>query len=330
MQPAVAAEIVNQSATTVDERLTQIAQVALVEITNIQVEETADGFRLRLETTGELAAPETSITGNAAIADIPNAVLNLSDGEDFLSSAPFSGIALINVANLSDNRVGITITGTDAPPTIDISTGATGLTVSATAGDPTAQTPDDSIRIVVTGEQEGYFVPDASTATRTDTPLRDVPQSIQVIPRQVIEDQQATSIEQVLENAAGVTFLGNVDGQGINFAIRGFDNAPVLRDGFRLLGFAGGAVAPEVANLERVEVLRGPASVLYGQVEPGGLINLVSKRPLSEPYYNLQLQGGNRNFVSPSIDLSGPLTADGRVLYRLNALYRQEDKLIGI
>ena len=325
MQPAVAAEIVNQSATTVDERLTQIAQVALVEITNIQVEETADGFTLRLETTGELAAPETSITGNAAIADIPNAVLNLSDGEDFLSSAPFSGIALINITNLSDNRVGITITGTDAPPVIDISTGATGLTVSATAGDPTAQSPDDSIRILVTGEQEGYFVPDASTATRTDTPLRDVPQSIQVIPRQVIEDQQATSIEQVLENAAGVTFLGNVDGQGINFAIRGFDNAPVLRDGFRLLGFAGGAVAPEVANLERVEVLRGPASVLYGQVEPGGLINLVSKRPLSEPYYNLQLQGGNRDFVSPSIDLSGPLTADGRVLYRLNALYRQED-----
>ena len=325
MQPAVAEETVYQSATTVDEWLMQIVQAELVEITNIQVEETADGFTLRLETNGELATPETSVIGNAVIADIPNAVLNFSDGEEFFASDPIAGIALINVTNLLDNRVQIAITGTDAPPAIDISTGATGLTLSAIPGDPTGQAPDDSILIVVTGEQDGYLVPDASTATRTDTPLRDIPQSIQVIPRQVIEDQQATSIEQVLENAAGVTFLGNVDGQGINFAIRGFDDAPVLRDGFLLLGFGGGAVFPEVANLERVEVLRGPASVLYGQVEPGGVINLVSKRPLSEPYYNLQLQGGNRDFVSPRIDLSGPLTADSRVLYRLNALYRQED-----
>ena len=337
MQPAIAAETVhplvgNLTADEVDpiftpvgEWLKQIAQAELVEITNIQIEATADGLTLRLESTGQLVAPETSITGNAAIADIPNAVLNLSDDDDFFASDPTEGIALINVANLPDNRVGITITGTDALPTIDISTGATGLTVSATPGDPTAQAPNDSIRIVVTGEQEGYFVPDASTATRTDTPLRDVPQSIQVIPRQVIENQQAIGLDEVLENAAGVTFQGDDGGRSAIFNIRGFDGAAVLRDGFIIPGFRTDPVEPEVANLEQVEVLRGPASVLYGQVEPGGVINLVSKQPLSEPYYNLQLQGGNRGFVSPSIDLSGPLTEDGRLLYRLNALYRREE-----
>ena len=334
MQPAVANKMEHQLGRKVewgqpltpgDERLTQIVQAELVEITNIQVEETADGFMLRLETTGELAEPETSIIGNAAIADIPNTVLNLSNGEDFFASDPTEGIALINVANLPDNRVGITITGTDAPPAIDISTGAIGLTFSATPGNPTVQAPDDSIRIVVTGEQAGYLATDASTATRTDTPLRDVPQSIQVIPRQVIEDQQAIGLEEVLENAAGVTFLGNNDGRGLVFSIRGFDNAPILRDGFRLSVFAGDSAEPEVANLERVEVLRGPASVLYGQAEPGGVINLVTKKPLSEPYYNFQIQSGNRDFFSPSIDLSGPLTEDGRLLYRLNALYQQED-----
>ena len=337
MQPAIAAETVhplvgNLTADEVDpiftpvgEWLKQIAQAELVEITNIQIEATADGLTLRLESTGQLVAPETSITGNAAIADIPNAVLNLSDDDDFFASDPTEGIALINVANLPDNRVGITITGTDALPTIDISTGATGLTVSATPGDPTAQAPNDSIRIVVTGEQEGYFVPDASTATRTDTPLRDVPQSIQVIPRQVIENQQAIGLDEVLENAAGVTFQGDDGGRSAIFNIRGFDGAAVLRDGFIIPGFRTDPVEPEVANLEQIEVLRGPASVLYGQAEPGGVINLVSKQPLSEPYYNLQLQAGNRGFVSPSIDLSGPLTEDGRLLYRLNALYRREE-----
>jgi iron complex outermembrane recepter protein len=95
----------------------------------------------------------------------------------------------------------------------------------------------------------------------------------------------------------------------------------VLRDGF--LNF-NATVLPEVANLERVEVLRGPASIFIGQAEPGGLINLVTKKPLSKPYYNLEFQGGNRDFISPSIDLSGPLTGDGSLLYRLNALYRQE------
>ena len=327
VQPAVAAATpLNQmeaAATTVDEWLIQIAQAELVKITNIQIDETTEGLTLRFETSGELSAPAISTIGNAAIADIPNAVLRLPGSDDFLIGDPVAGIVLINVTNLPNNQVRIAITGTEAPPVVDISSGAAELTVSVIPGDSTAQAPDDAIRIVVTGEQDGYLVPGASTATRTDTPLRDVPRSIQVIPRQIIEDQQALSIEEVVENVAGVSFLGSGDGFGLNFAIRGFEGAPVLRDGFRL--FEGETTEPEVANLERVEVLKGPASVLYGQVDPGGLINLVTKQPLSEPYYNFQFQVGNRGFVSPSMDLSGPLTEDGRLIYRLNALYRREE-----
>lgn len=312
------------AATTVDEWLTQIAQAALVEITNIQIDETTKGLTLRLETSGNLLVQETSTIGNAAIVDIPNALLNLSESEDFFASEPIEGISLINVTNLPDNQVRIAITGSNAPPRINILIGTSDVALNVMPGDPTAQTlDDDSIQIFVTGEQDTYLVPNANTATRTDTPLRDVPRSIQVIPRQIIEDQQAISIEEVLDNVAGAIFLGNGDGFNSNFAIRGFEGAPVLRDGFRL--FEGDTTEPEVANLERVEVLKGPASVLYGQVDPGGLINLVTKQPLSEPYYNFQFQVGNRGFVSPSMDLSGPLTEDRRLLYRLNALYRREE-----
>ncbi|MEM1254617.1 MAG: TonB-dependent siderophore receptor [Cyanobacteria bacterium P01_H01_bin.21] len=303
---------------------TTVAQADAIAITNIQLEETDQGFTLQLDTSGELPVPQTRVSGDALIADIPNAALQL---DDFLMGDPAPGIALVTVTNLPGNRVQIVITGADAPPVADIVADGASLTVSATPGDAVAQPlEEDILRLVVTGEDEDdYFVPDASTATRTDTPLRDVPQSIQVIPRQVIEDQQATGLEDVLENAAGVTFLGNNAGRGLRFSIRGFDNPPVLRDGFLLPTFIGDAAEPEVANLERVEVLRGPVSVLYGQSEPGGVVNLVTKQPLSEPYYNLQLQAGNGEFINPSIDLSGPLTADGRLLYRLNALYRQED-----
>ncbi|NEQ42211.1 MAG: TonB-dependent receptor [Leptolyngbya sp. SIOISBB] len=307
-----------------------IAQASPVAITDVQIAETANGFSLQLEASGELATPATSITGNAAIADIPNAVLQLPDSEEFFASNPAEGIALLNIINLPNNQVRVAITGTAVPSTVNIDVGTAGLTVSATPGDPTVQAPDEeAIQVLVTGatEDDDYFVPNASTATRTDTPLRDIPNSIQVIPRQVIEDQQAIGLEDVIENAAGVTFLGNRTGRGLEIGIRGFNDAPILLDGFSasIFGFGGNYAEPEVANLERVEILRGPASVLYGQADPGGVVNLVTKKPLSEPYYNFQLQGGSREFISPSIDLSGPLTEDGQLLYRLNALYRQED-----
>jgi iron complex outermembrane receptor protein len=100
-----------------------------------------------------------------------------------------------------------------------------------------------------------------------------------------------------------------------------------LRDGFRRYGFFENF--PEVANLERIEVLKGPASILYGEIQPGGLINLVSKKPLAEPFYEAELQVGNWGFVRSRIDISELLTDDGRLRYRLNALYRKGDSFRG-
>ena len=95
--PVLSLAEVEQSATTVDEWVTQMAQAERAEITNIQIEETADGLTLRLETTGELAAPETSVTGTAAIADIPNAVLSLPSGKDFSATNPVKEIGRAHV-----------------------------------------------------------------------------------------------------------------------------------------------------------------------------------------------------------------------------------------
>ena len=305
----------------------RLAQTNLIEITDILIDETGTGLMLQLVADGELTVSAPSITGNTVTADIPNAVLQLTGGNEFLVDRPTDGIASVEITNLPDNRVQIVVTGADAAPTLDIATTAAGLTLSITAAASTAQAPDDDVlRIVVTGEEDNsdYFIPNASTATRTDTSLLETPASIQVIPRQVLDDQQVIRLEEALNNVSGVTTSNSFGNAGENFNIRGFNDATVLLDGFRQFGGFGQSLS-ETSNLEQVEVLKGPASILYGEIQPGGVINLVTKQPLSEPRYDIQLQAGNREFLRPQLDLTGPLTTDGRLLYRLNASYRRED-----
>ena len=303
----------------------------VAQVTGVEVIQTESGLELVLETVAgsERLVPLILPEGNDLVIDILDATLAFSIRNGVTELNPAPGISSVTVNEAESNSIRVRITGESQTPSAEVVTGREDLVLSITPDRTTAaDEPDDSINVIATGqgvEEEEYFVPDADIGGRINAPLRDVPQSIQVIPQEVIEDQQATGLEEVLENAAGVTFLGNDDGRGLEFAIRGFENVPILRDGFRLSEFGASAAAPEVANLERVEILKGPASVLFGQAEPGGLINTVTKKPLSEPNYDLQFQVGNRNFISPSIDLSGPLTGDGRLLYRLNALYRTED-----
>ncbi|MGD1898898.1 MAG: TonB-dependent siderophore receptor [Phormidesmis sp.] len=307
---------------------TSLAQATPIAITGIQVEETSAGLSLRLATTGELTVTETSITGNAATATLANAALTLPDASDFQQFEPAAGIALVSVTSLPNDQVQIAVTGQDAPPTVDISTGTAELTLSATLGDPAVQTTDEAIRLLVTGEEgeeDSYVVPNATTATRTETPLRDVPQSVQVIPQAVIEDQEVLRLGDALRNVSGVVSNSN-DPRGERFIIRGFSDSSILRDGFRQTDSAdGNAGFQELATVEQVEVLKGPAAILAGALEPGGAINLITERPLAEPFYEVGLTVGSRSILEPSVDVSGPLSSDGRVLYRLNMLLRQQD-----
>ncbi|MGH8614869.1 MAG: TonB-dependent siderophore receptor [Gammaproteobacteria bacterium] len=167
------------------------------------------------------------------------------------------------------------------------------------------------------GGEVGYTVPNASTATKTDTPIMETPVSIQVVPRQVLQDQQAIRIEDAVKNVSGVQTSFNYGTENYpDFFIRGFNtNATVFRNGFRAYGDFG------TANLERIEVLKGPASVLYGRIEPGGLINLVNKRPLFSPYYSIQQQFGSYDLYRTTIDATGPLLSDSSLAYRFNLEY---------
>jgi iron complex outermembrane receptor protein len=187
----------------------------------------------------------------------------------------------------------------------------------------------DPITVVETPIAPGYKVERTTTATKTDTPLQDIPQSIQIVPRQVIEDQGAVVVRDVLRNVSGITATNSsftAFADQVN--IRGFDASDnFLKNGLRRGAF-GESLPQETANIERLEILKGPTSVLYGQLEPGGAINIVTKQPLEEPLYAGDFTIGSYNTFRPTVDLAGPLNASKTILYRLNGAYESSEAFL--
>ncbi|MGU3538452.1 TonB-dependent siderophore receptor [Methylobacterium sp. A54F] len=179
-----------------------------------------------------------------------------------------------------------------------------------------------------TGPVRGFVATRSATGTKTDTPLIQTPQSISVVTADQIAVQQAQSLGQALQYTAGVA--GEVNGAGDTrcggFQIRGFDvtSNSVYRDGLRLPGTSSADFnCLDPYGAERIEILKGPASVLYGQNGPGGIINYVSKRPLFVPFGEIALAGGSFDRVQGTFDFGGPVDPEGKWAYRMTGLVRQ-------
>ncbi len=163
----------------------------------------------------------------------------------------------------------------------------------------------------------------SAVGSRTATPLRDIPQSVQVLSNQVLQDRQVFLLQESIRNVAGVNQHGGYN----DFVMRGFRTGP---GNFALNGQRLGATyyTPQVTyHLERIEILRGPASVLYGTANPGGVINMVTKAPQKQAQYKLNLTYGSFNSLRGMGDATGKLTKDGKVLYRLIAGYENSGSL---
>lgn len=159
-----------------------------------------------------------------------------------------------------------------------------------------------------------------SRATRFETPLKELPMSVQVIPRKVIDDQQAISQSEVLRNVSGVQPLNPLFPGGIGPNIRGM-RAERYIDG--LPNYYDFGVRDLLANVERVEVLKGPASILFqGGASPvGGVVNVVSKLPTPERFAEVGVRAGGYQYGSPWIDINQPLNDSKTVLFRLTGQY---------
>jgi iron complex outermembrane receptor protein len=170
------------------------------------------------------------------------------------------------------------------------------------------------------GRLTGYRADHAKTTLKTDTPLLKTPMSVQVVTREVMDDRQVIDVKDaVIENVSGVS-LGYQYYD--NFVIRGFNAGnQFFRNGLR----QPQATNLETANLQSIEILKGPAAMLFGRVEPGGIVNLVPKRPQTTPYYSIQQQAGLFGLTRTTLDATGPLTEDKSLAYRLNVSYLDRD-----
>ncbi|MEA5600481.1 TonB-dependent siderophore receptor [Nostoc sp. UHCC 0252] len=319
-------------------------QTEIISVTEVRLNQTSSGLEIILKTpTSDKLQVTNKTEGNNFIADIPNIQLRLTSGDSFRQEKPIAGITEVTVSNVDTNSIRVTVTGEADVPKVELDDSNEGLifvvtpATSSTPNKPSSETPptqpsaetNQPIELTVTGERDGYNVPTATTGTKIEAPLRDLPLSIQVIPRQVIEDRGVVRLNDLADNVAGVQ---QEPGYGslpsVGFRIRGFTtNFGNLRNGFQDFGY----VTPrDIANVEQFEILKGPASVLYGGGQfssgiPSGVVNTVTKKPLAEPYYNASVTYGSYNFFRPTIDLTGPLTEDKSLLYRLNVAYENAD-----
>jgi len=177
----------------------------------------------------------------------------------------------------------------------------------------------------------GYKAQNSRIGTKTSTPLSETPRSVSVVTGQRIKDQKSQTLTEVLGYVPGIFAPPFAAGDGLAgdlFFIRGFNATDygygLLRDGLRVQGNRYDTTS-EPYGLERVEIFRGPSSLLYGENAPGGLVNLVSKHPTSAPQGEVQLGYGSNNRRQLGVDISGPLTDAGNILGRVVMLGRKSD-----
>lgn len=192
------------------------------------------------------------------------------------------------------------------------------VTVSITLGGPI-----ELSELVVTAHRTAtYFADSATAGSKIPAPLRDIPQTVNVITEQVIRDRNVTTLRDLADNAPGVIATAGYTGYGLNeqgYTIRGIGTSYTstgLRDGFK--DFAG--VTPrDVVSIERVEFLKGPSSVLYGATGAlGGVPNKVIKKPSARRVAEIGSAADELGQLRGTLDLGGPLSADSGVRYRFN------------
>ncbi len=222
------------------------------------------------------------------------------------------------------------------------------MAFAQTTSPATASTTEDEAIVlspfnVDVSKDKGYRATNSISGTRLNTAIKDLPMPLEVITEQFLRDTGSTDLRQSLRYSSGILLqtqndygaaagsfsttpgkINNPEGQTASpdqthMKIRGFETESVLRDGFRRQN------STDSVNIARVEVARGPASLLYGVGNFGGVVNYLTKTPETKPAADVSLSVGSYDFKRATIDLTGPVTPTGSVAYRLTGAWQDTD-----
>lgn len=173
----------------------------------------------------------------------------------------------------------------------------------------------DAFRVTET-DSRGYRAENTTSGTLVRTAIRDLPVSIQVVTEQFLADMDVRRVEDAIRYISGVGLTSRNEGargatRSENFVIRGFETSQVLRNGLRLQGITNSA------NLERVEVLKGPTSIFFGASDPGGLVNYITKQPREGRFGSVKASVGRFDYRYAELDYNAPLVGEKTVLFRV-------------
>ncbi|RKP57780.1 TonB-dependent siderophore receptor [Pararobbsia silviterrae] len=182
--------------------------------------------------------------------------------------------------------------------------------------DVVTELPLVSVQAQRDSQGNGYISDNSTTATRTDTPVSETPQSITVLNSELIQQQNAQTISEVVRNASGVQ-VQTTPFAGDQYTIRGYAGSNVLSNGLPQITSEGASSLMPTIGVASVEILKGPSAILAGTAEPGGVVNIVKKTPDADPFHEVQLGVGSFGELMAAIDSTGALTDDKKLQYRL-------------
>ncbi|TCN29454.1 TonB-dependent siderophore receptor [Sinorhizobium americanum] len=174
-------------------------------------------------------------------------------------------------------------------------------------------------------ETDGYVAKSGRTATKTDTPVAETPQSMSTVSRKQLEDRKPQNLSEAVSYTPGVR-IGQYGAEPRfdAFKVRGIDltYTGIFRDGLRQISSPNGLFRLEPYGVEAISILRGPAASIYGASSSGGIVDIISKRPTEEQFREVEMQYGSYGRVQGAFDVSGPLDPENTVLYRITGLAR--------
>ncbi|GAB1537787.1 hypothetical protein NUACC21_04410 [Scytonema sp. NUACC21] len=326
--------------TSVKQWLAQQQPSGAILITGVRLNQTFTGLEVILETTAsDKLRLTTKSEGNNFIADIPNAQLRLTGSNSFRKENPIAGITEVTITNQGTNSIRVTVRGATSLPKVQLFDSdeglILGLTPTATPTTPDTDKPSETQPTQPSADKKPNE-PDLEitvTAQKRPEQSQDIPISLTVIPQQELEDARIRSFKDIANNTPNFSFFPTTAGSAdfSYYSIRGLNNFNFLASQDTVAFYVddvpldyGGFLDLGLIDLERVEVLRGPQSTLYGRSSPAGVVNVISRPPTNELEFRVGGSYGNYNSREVQLSLSDAIVPD-RLSFRLAGAYNAQD-----